>query len=237
MRPHVKTGRPLFLTNDLSAADVFSNRTGEGCTSPQVSSLLSPIFRVLPTSAALYFCHSHCLKGHTSGPRLPFTVTASTNVWFVVSVEKWAEQIHGVFLLLFFGVALLSRAALFISALSLTVTSQIMCWLMALSPLACFPCLDRQNRCVPALLQDIREQRDTPGVRGDEWCLPSFYFLHNSSPSVVHNVISLPQCTCTNKGQKANKGNIITQVYTGLRRSSCYQAPAPPRPLLGIGTN
>lgn len=101
----------------------------EGRASPQVSSLLSHPHHLYPhrhfpcpcNLCSSLFPSLTCLKGHTFGPRLPFTLTATTNVWFAVSGGKWAEQIHQAFPWLF-GRDGVIPAALFISPLSLTVS-------------------------------------------------------------------------------------------------------------------
>lgn len=173
------------ISNDWAAADVFVNRTGEGCASPQVGSTLphhANLFRVLATSAALYFCHSHVWKVTLLAPRLPLTVTASTNVWFSVSGEKWAERIHRAFPRLFGHGVFCPSCLVYFSFVIYSVTSQIMCWLMVLYCLACPRSLCRWNPVSPHDCRTLGSREGHLESQGVERCLPSFYFRHNLSP-------------------------------------------------------
>lgn len=149
-------GCVTFVTSlTTAAADVCVNRTGEGCASPQVRSPPPhhpTLFRVLATSAALYFRHSHVWKVTLLAPRLPLTVTASTNVWFSVSGEKWAERIHRAFPRLF-GRGVVVPAALFISPLLFTVSLLRLCadWWHCTVLHVPAPCT-AETLCVPAWL-------------------------------------------------------------------------------------
>lgn len=173
------------ISNDWAAADVFVNRTGEGCVSPQVSSP-SPhhptLFRVLATSAALYFRHSHVWKVTLLAPHLPLTVTASTNVWFSVSGEKWAERIHRAFPRLFGRGVVVPAAFLFLLCYvqchfsDYVLIDGIVPSCMSPLPVPLKPYVSPHD----CRTLGSRERRlESQGV---ERCLPSFYFRHNLSP-------------------------------------------------------
>lgn len=93
-------------------------------------------------------CLSDLSFGHFAG----FTVTASTNVWFVANWGKWADGIHQDV------VPVLRRCPgcrVYFSFVIGRVARLIRCWLMAQHSPTCFSPTHGWNLCVSALLEDI----------------------------------------------------------------------------------
>lgn len=139
------------LITQLQQLMLFRNRNSEGCTSPQVSSAAFFHHFLCPYDL-FYFCHSRVSQVTVFGHFAGFTVTASTDVWFVANWGKWADGIHQDV------VPVLRRCPgcrVYFSFVIGRVARLILCWLMAQHPPTCFSPTDGWNLCVSALLEDI----------------------------------------------------------------------------------